>query len=434
MIIQNKEKTIKIHFPAIPYPKQEAALFGPERFSFVEGSTKSGKSSFSRVWLIKETLRHLKQSAFIAPTFQQAKDQFKGTCRWLTNVEKAGLCEFNKSNLIITFSTGGSIQFFTGEVPNSIYGFQFSSIVVDEASRIRDFALWEMALSTVTMSNGKIRCIGNVYGRNNWHYRLCRLSEKGGIPNSKYHILTAQDVIDAGMQPASYLDEFKAMYTRDKFLELFFCIASEAAANPFGMTNIDRISKPSMSSGEVFCWGLDIAQTKDGGDATCLIGLNKHGDVVRFIHERIEGPEVIQLVMDTVRENEILYLDGTAIGKMVYDSLKGLAPRAIDNKKWKSYVFTQQSKELLINTLQANILDNNVSIMKDSILYKELMDFEQTEVRGRMTYGAPVGYHDDAAIAFALAVKAYADNKHLTLIQEAEVHWDEDLGLPDSIW
>lgn len=418
---------IKIKWPYKPYPKQKDAIFGPQRFSYIEGSTKSGKSSFARVWILQETLTHKKQSAFISPVFRQAKDMFTHMCTVVEQFPK-GMVTINKTDLLITFSQGGSIQFFTGDAPNSLYGYGFHSVVIDEASRVKQ-ETYDSILSTISATNGRLRAIGNVYGRSNWFYKECRKAEAGLLKDSTYHKLTAQDVIDAGIRPKDYLDQFRERYSPAMFRELFFCEPSGNNASPFGSDNIKAI-EGAMSSASVFCWGIDVAQSQDSGDATCLIGLDKNGKVCRFIHVRLNGPEVIKLILDTIKPTQIAYLDGTAIGKMVYDSICGQKP----TNKWTSYTFTSTSKPILMETLTAGIISHDITIPKDSLISQELDDFEYGWDNGRITYSAPAGLHDDCVIALALAYKAFVDNRSKTYTPSVTYTSERDLGVNGDIW
>lgn len=419
--------TVSVPYP--PYPKQRAAIFNDDQFSYIEGSTKSGKSSFSRFWIIMQALQTKGQTAFVSPVFAQAKDMFTHACNVVLQFPR-GAYVINKSDLSIKFTQGGSVQFFSGDAPQSLYGYGFTAVVIDEASRVKE-ETWHSIQSTVSNTHGKVRCIGNVWGRSNWFYKACRLAEAGALPNSSYHILTAQDVIDAGMQDASYLDQYRLTMSKEMFDEIFFCIAAGNSANPFGSENI-RNCIGKMSTSPVFCWGIDVANTKDGGDATVLIGLDRQGAVCKIITIREELPEILKLIKEEVRTSTLMMMDTTSIGKSCMDMLQ--ADQRSGRKNWIGYTYTAKSKPILMDTLRAGIVDNAITIPEGSLLLSELEDFEYTFSNGRVTYSSPSGLHDDHVNALALAYKCYVDNAyrlHQKQPNIAEVGQDYGIG---NIW
>ncbi|UPK15826.1 hypothetical protein IVA93_37605 (plasmid) [Bradyrhizobium sp. 155] len=58
------------------YPKQQAAFFNDARYSWIEGSTKSGKTVSCMAWLFEQALflgKPGRQFWWVAPVFAQAK-------------------------------------------------------------------------------------------------------------------------------------------------------------------------------------------------------------------------------------------------------------------------------------------------------------------------------------------------------------------------
>ncbi len=94
-------------------------------------------------------------------------------------------------------------------------------------------------------------------------------------------------------------------------------------------------------------------------------------------------------------------LDSTGLGDPVYDMLqrKGIpcAP----------YVFTNRSKEMLIQNLAIGIQSQDISYPEIPVLLQELGAYQyQMTDSGRMTYSAPEGDHDDCVISLSLAAWA----------------------------
>jgi hypothetical protein len=97
--------------------------------------------------------------------------------------------------------------FKSGEKPDNLYGEDVYAAVIDEASRLRPES-FHAVRSTLTFTGGPVRCIGNVKGRKNWFYELCRKAEHGE-PGYSYHKMTAYDAVAGGVFPESEIEDAK---------------------------------------------------------------------------------------------------------------------------------------------------------------------------------------------------------------------------------
>lgn len=156
------------------YPKQLAAIFHDKRYGFIEASTKAGKTVGNMAWLLEKTLIGPKPNQnrwWVAPVYRQAEIAYSRM--------KAGLPKdiysAHDTKLRISFINGAHIWLLSGEKPDNLYGDDVYDVVIDEASRLREEA-YTAIRTTLTATRGNLRAIGNVKGRKNWFYRLCRKS------------------------------------------------------------------------------------------------------------------------------------------------------------------------------------------------------------------------------------------------------------------
>ena len=158
------------------YPKQQKAIFCPERYGIIEGSTKCGKTVACIAWILEQAMQGKPGQSYwwISPVYPQAKIAFRRLKRGLPE----NLYSANESELTITLVNGSIISFKSAEKPDNLYGEDVYAAVLDEASRMREEA-WFAIRSTLTATRGHIRIIGNVKGRRNWAYRLARRAEGG---------------------------------------------------------------------------------------------------------------------------------------------------------------------------------------------------------------------------------------------------------------
>ncbi|KKL21652.1 hypothetical protein LCGC14_2443310, partial [marine sediment metagenome] len=165
------KNVVTYHRPWL-YPKQLDAIFTPARYAIVEASTKTGKTAGCMVWLLERALTIPGVHWWVSPVYAQSKMVY----RRMKRAVPRDLYMANETELTLTFANGSMIFFKTAEKPDNLFGEDVCSVVLDEATRIREEA-WYAVRSTLTHTRGLARLIGNVKGRKNWAYNLARKAE-----------------------------------------------------------------------------------------------------------------------------------------------------------------------------------------------------------------------------------------------------------------
>jgi hypothetical protein len=371
------------------YPAQQAAIFCPERYGLVEASVKSGKTVGCIAWLYEQALRGQagRNYWWVAPIYPQAKIAY----RRLTRTLPPRLHRYNASELTITLPNGAVIWFKSADNADSLYGQDVYAAVMDEASRAKEDA-WHALRSTLTQTRGPVRLIGNVNGRKNFFYRLCRRAE-AGEPDMHYARITAYDAVEAGVLDAGEIEDAKRMLPDAVFRELYLAEPSDDGGNPFGLAAIAaRVADRSAAAPVI--WGVDLAKSVDW---TVCIALDAVGAVCRF--ERWQGPwqatipRIVTLVGDTPA-----LVDSTGVGDPVLEELQ-----AHGRINFSGFKFTAPSKQQLMEGLAVAIQQQQITY-PDGAIVSELEAFEYAYTRTGVRYSAPEGMHDDCVTALALAV------------------------------
>lgn len=373
------------------YPKQEAAFFNDARIACCEASTKSGKTHGAMVWIFDQAAYGGKVGRnywWCAPVYPQAKIAF----RRLKLAIPRSLRVVNESELTITLLNGAVIWFKSAEKPDNLYGEDVFAAVIDEASRMRPES-WHAVRSTLTATRGKVRIIGNVKGRSNWFYTLCRRAE-GGDPEMSYSKITAQDAVDGGVLAAEEIEGAKRDLPEDVFKELYMAEPSETGANPFGFKHIRACTMPTLSPEPPVGFGIDLAKSVDW---TVLIGLDATASVCSF--DRFQKPweETIDEIHNLTKKKPAL-VDSTGVGDPVLEALQ----KGGHASQYEGFKFSSQSKQMLMEGLAVAIQQQKISF-PDGPIRKELEAFEYEYTRTGVRYSAPDGIHDDCVIALALA-------------------------------
>ena len=381
------------------YEKQRLAIFdcpdvngNPARYGLTEASTKAGKTVACMAWLFEQAIKGKAGQNFwwVAPVYPQAKIAFRRMRRGLP----ASVFKANETELTITLLNGAVIWFKSGEKPDNLYGEDVYAAVIDEASRVREDSFVAVR-STLTATRGPIRIIGNVKGRKNWFYRMCRRAE-AGEPDMSFHKLTAYDAVDAGVLAASEIEDAKRVLPEHVFRELYLAEPSEDGSNPFGLSHIAGCIAP-LSEGKPAVIGVDLAKSTDW---TVVVALDRDAHVCGF--ERWQKPweETVALLLKLCGRTPTL-VDSTGVGDPIVERLQSLRRNV-----FTGYHFSSSSKQQLMEGLAVAIQSSTI-FYPEGHIRAELETFEYEYTRTGVRYTAPPGLHDDCVMALALAEEHY---------------------------
>lgn len=380
--------------PVLEY--QAKALWCPERYAVVEGSTKCGKTFPCLVWLLQQALaagganQHV---WWVAPIYPQAEIAFTRMVSMLTQADpQQTIWSHNKSKMTVTIkgTTGRTIWFKSADNPDGLYGEDVYAAVIDEASRCPSES-WHAVRSTLTATGGHVRIIGNVKGRKNWAYQMARKAE-AGEKNMHYAKITAADAVAAGLIPQEEVEDARRQLPEQVFRELYLAEPSDDGSNPFGIQHIANAVRP-MSSRPSVAWGVDLAKTHDW---TVVVGLDDEGVPCYFDRWHGVSWDATEERIAAVVRDGAGCIDSSGVGDPIAERLA----RKCHNLE--AYP-TGARKQQLIEGLIVDIQQGRVKVI-EGVMRSELESYEyQLSKTGRVQYSAPSGQHDDAVVALALA-------------------------------
>lgn len=387
------------------YEKQATAIFEPRdsygkpaRYSLIEASTKTGKTVGCIAWLFEQALLGQKGQNFwwVAPIFGQANIAYK---RMVAGAPSR-LVRKTHEGTRIDLTVGTSISFKSADNPDSLYGEDVWAVVMDEASRTKEEA-FHAVRSTLTATRGPFRGIGNVKGRKNWFYHLCRKAEQGA-PRMSYHKIIAADAVAAGVLHEDEIEDARRTLPEQVFRELYLAEPSDDGGNPFGLKHIEQCYGP-MSSKDPAYWGWDLAKSTDW---TVGVGLDDEGVLCRFSRFQAPWPETTDRILRETGLTTPALVDSTGVGDPIVDSLQK------STINFEGFKFTAPSKQKIMEGLAVTIQHHATRFPPSQSkpahdspawLACELEEFEYQYSKTGVRYSAPDGYHDDTVCAFALA-------------------------------
>jgi hypothetical protein len=418
---------VQINLPALT-PHQRKIFYDPARIVVCDGSTKSGKTVGGLIWQFGQCFGTGagKSHLWLASVYPQAKIAYDRLTRWLRKADPSKIIwDENKSELCIKFANGSRWFFKGGDNADSVYGADYASAVIDEASRVNVEA-WHAVRSTTTATRGPIRIIGNVKGRANWAYAL-GLKAKQGEQGLAYHVRTAMDAIADGVTNPEEVEDAKRVLPEHVFKELYLCEPSEDGANPFGLSHIRACIRP-MSSKPPVCFGADLGNAQD---YTVIVGLDEDGATCLFERWHKLGWELTTEKLAKIIGELPAMVDEAGVGSPVVDRLRRVCPNVEGFQ-------TGAKKQMLLEGLCMSIQQRTIAYPPNSPecqIQSELEAYEYEVGRtGRVSYSAPAGLHDDCVIALALAALRH---DRVKVAGQIKVEWvglgKEDRDIWDSL-
>ena len=389
-----------------PHPGQKQVIEGfansPHKFGVVTTGRQFGKSLLAQnlmlYWLLSNTGQ---KGAWIAPIYNQCKKVFNE----LTNASYEIISRQNKADLTIEFINGSTLQFLSTDNYNTIRGFSFNYMVVDEAAYVREEAINEAVFPTLSAIGKKCLIISTPKSKN-WFYSyfIRGLNENNDIISFK-GVSADNPHIDQ-----NFIIEQSKSLPESIFRQEYLAEFTDAGSDVF--TNIDNVcilngwTEPR--HGERYFAGIDFGLSNDFSVLTIISESGR----VSYI-ERINGSsyaEIAKSFTTTLRKFKITagFAEVNGPGLPVFELIKG------EIRNLREFYTSNDSKSQGIRTLIYDIQQGILELPhKDffSHLYNELNAYSyKVNATGTISFSAPSGYHDDTVMSLMLANESRTKN------------------------
>jgi len=389
----SETRTVQI---ARPHVAQQRVLKEAARFNVIVCGRRWGKTELGMERAIRTMLDGC-PVAWYAPIYKDAAQVWRQIKRTLAPVMTAK----NETEMRLEIITGGSIDVWTLQDPDSGRGRKYARLVVDEAAKVPKLeeAWTETLRPTLTDYQGDAWFLSTPKGRNYFH-RLYQMAaqydnwQAWQMPTSANPFIAADEIEDARRQlpQTAFEQEYMAAFTDDAgavFRNVRACV--------------DPALNGASPNGGTYYGGLDWAQSNDFtviavvDDGGRVVGLDRFNQVdwgtqynrVRVMKERwgIERG----------------YAELNSIGS---PNLEQLQNSGLD--QWNGFTTTSDSKAEVVQALALAFERQEIRIPDDPVLIGELESFEANRLpSGKWRYEAPQGMHDDTVMALALAWEAH---------------------------
>lgn len=334
-------------------------------------------------------------AAWFAPTYKYLIEPWREARQILSPIVAAK----NEQEKQLRLITGGVVDFWTLDDPNSGRGRKYTRAVVDEAAMARNLEeAWTKAIRpTLADYRGDAWFLSTPKGRN----FFWRIYTKGldpaeaewaawSFPTRTNKVISEEEIEAARL-------ELPDRVFRQEFLAEFIEESGGVFRGVAESVDEGRSADEPPRADTPYFMGVDLARVED---FTVLSVVDEHDRQVAF--ERFNQisweRQIAAIVALADRYRADVILDSTGVGDPIFERLRdaGLAVTP--------YQFTASSKPRLIDHLAMRIERGEARNMDLPVQTAELMAFEYQMTPSRhVRMNAPEGMHDDCVIARALA-------------------------------
>jgi hypothetical protein len=382
-----------------PHRGQKAIIDGfadsPHKFGVVATGRQFGKSLLAQNLMLYWLLQTPNQKgAWITPVYNQAKKVFDE----LTNAANAIITKQNKADLTIQFVNGSTLQFLSTDNYNTIRGFSFNYVVIDEAAFVKQDAIEQAVMPTLTAIGKKCLIISTPKSKN-WFYEYFL---RGNTSNNVYISFKGISRDNPYVSKDFLIEQHKSL-PRDIYYQEYLAEFTDAGNDVF--TNLDLVcildefGIPTRT--ERYYIGVD---TGISNDFTVLVIQSESGRVEKII--RANGRTFEELGKDIVYECRRWNIVGgfcetNGIGLAMYELIK---PHI---RKLQAFTTTQDSKTKGIRKLIYDIQEGKVELPSKQLMpevFNEMSAYTfKYAANGNISFTHPNGMHDDIVDGIMLA-------------------------------
>ena len=391
-----------------PYPKQkefiDEFLDTEALFGVVVAPRGSGKTLLGINMLLYWLLDNPNAKAgWVSPVYSQAKNVFDT----ITQSAKELIEASNRMETTITFINGSSIKFLSGDSPDSIRGFRFKYLVIDEAAFIKERTIDQVILPTLNPSGKKCLMISTPKGKN--HFYTWYLKEQSVA--MKFPLTECPYVKDELIQAA------KTSLPPDLFKQEFLGEFVDSSNDVF--VGIDKVSTVGVFTSERREDAFIGIDTGLSADMSVLTVMSPIGRVLWIEALNNENISVIANKFISLMNNYNIvggFIETNGIGRGMYDLV---GPKF---RKVKEFNTTQDNKTEMVRKLISDIETMTIELPTLELcpeLHSEFGTYTyKMSQNGKLSFGHISGAHDDYIDSLMMAnysrVK-FMDRKPITI-------------------
>lgn len=377
-----------------PHPAQRRVLSEAARFNVVACGRRWGKSTLGIDRLIEPALQG-RPVGWFSPTYKMLTEIWREVRDTLQPVSRRVSAQEHRIELI----TGGVVDMWSLDQPDSARGRKYQRAVIDEAAMVAALEdAWNAVIRpTLTDFRGDAWFLSTPKGHNFfWQLFGYGQDDQRADYRSWRMPTTANPFIDPG-EVESARQSIPERVFQQEYLAEFQEDSGGVFRGVREVIDAGRDKNEEPQPGETYVLGVDLARVEDFTVLTVLDSKRRQVYHERF--NQISWERQIARIEDVAsRYRARVLLDSTGVGDPIFEALR--------KKKilCQGYHLTSQSKEALIDALALAIESGTVRLLDLPVQTVELQAYQYELTPSRnVRMSAPPGMHDDCVIALALA-------------------------------
>lgn len=402
---------LRVEIPYCPQEYQKEIHFSPKRFKVVIIGRRGGKTELAVNEIIKRSMDDPGLYWIVAPTYKQVKSIVWERLKML--LKNDPYWKYNESELSAYHTLRNTkIELKGAENEDSLRGIGLKGAVLDECATMKRNVWPEIVRPMLADTKGWGMFISTPKGKN-WLYDV--YCQGGQDWQSWKHPTSVNKYI-----PPEEIEQMRKDMSERLFRQE---IMAEFLSDDSGVfRNIRACTTGKFESpvtGRFYVMGVDLAKTQDFTVLTVMDSTTRHlvawerFNDIKWIEQKIR----IQQLANKYN-NALCMVDSTGVGDPIYEDL------CRSGVSCESFKFTNESKNRLIEQLVISLEQRLITFPEIDILLDELNCFEyELSDRGKVTYQAPEGKHDDCVISLGLAnwaIRQYLYSAQSIILPELE--------------
>lgn len=390
----------------IRLPKLHAAQYGvvkaARRFNVLCCGRRWGKSTLGEDRLVHPALTG-KPVAWYAPTNKSLLESWERVKDKLRSVAVRSLEQQHSIELV----TGGKVEMWSLEDPDSSRGRKYARVIVDEAAFVRDlqYAWQNVIRHTLLDYRGDAWFASTPNGLNYFE----ELHQQGQNPIfqdwASWQMPTSSNPFISPDEIESLKLELRASQIDQEIYAQFLSSESAVFTNVRGCVSDCAQSEPIPS--HQYAFGIDWGRFADA-TAVAIIDLRFRACVAVEHWQGVPYPEQQERVKALNQKWRPLAIiaESNSMGQPIIEMLSRNGLPILP------FTTTNASKAIAVEGLAMAFEQSTIAIPNDDMLVRELQAYRGERLPGGlMRYSAPPGKHDDLVMALAIgwqAVESYA--------------------------
>ena len=381
-----------------PFAKQKEVIDGflesEHLFGVVVAPRGSGKTLLAENMMLFWLLNNKNQKGgWVSPIYNQAKNVYDQ----IIEAAKDIIVQSNRQDLSMQFVNGSTLKFLSSDNPDSIRGFRFHYLVIDETAFHKETSITTAILPTLNPNGKKCLLVSTPRGKNHFYgWYMKGLTNESDVVSYKIP-LTACPYVQQIL-----IDEARKSLPPDIFKQEYLAEFTDASSDVFvGVERVSNIGIFDRSRRVDAFIGIDTGLQNDMSVLTIMSPMGKVLWMENYNRDNLST--IAERFMSTMGEFNIVggYIETNGIGR-------GMADLIIPQfRKVKEFTTTQDNKTEMVRKLISDIESMAVELPSVDLcpeLHEEMGAYTyKLSNTGKLSFTHPSGGHDDFLDSLLLA-------------------------------